>query len=375
MNPGKKPTRIQQETEKIHSAKDAPEPVAQPKAEPATKAARVEQKDTPKTDGEKPANIQQEREMILTKKEESSEVSRTTKPEAKNVNTGVVTQTKEESVKKTSKAEEKSVIPEKPITKEKEKVSKPKETEKPSMINKEKEEPSAPVKEPSPPLTAAERAYLMAKPAVSFDNAKKTEDDEAKRERRAKGPESIEILDEPVGWLKTEQVETKEPPKLKKPAAETKAAKIVKEKVQVEPKVEIKEAPKLSAPKKAVTEVVGEKPARAEVSRNEEAQTGVTEVNPPLTAAEKAYLQDKPAVPVRKESAKTEKPMDGEVKELKVTEAPKPMQTLGVPKIKEPSAQSKPHSPDETKKPKAPPPDAAKSFLDTKNLLKPVQVG
>jgi len=64
---------------------------------------------------------------------------------------------------------------------------------------------------------------------------------------------------------------------------------------------------------------------------------------------------------------------DGEMKKLRVTEVPKPMQTLGIPKVKEPGAQSQPHSNEESKKPKKLVPAPTDSYSGMKNLLKPVQ--
>lgn len=64
---------------------------------------------------------------------------------------------------------------------------------------------------------------------------------------------------------------------------------------------------------------------------------------------------------------------EGEMQKLQVTEIPKPMQRLGIPKVKEPGAQTKPHSNDETKKPRSLATAPTDSYSGIKNLLKPVQ--
>lgn len=64
---------------------------------------------------------------------------------------------------------------------------------------------------------------------------------------------------------------------------------------------------------------------------------------------------------------------DGEMKKLRVSEVPKPMQTLGIPKVKEPGAQTQPHSNEEAKKPRKLAPAPTDSYSGIKNMLKPVQ--
>lgn len=176
---------------------------------------------------------------------------------------------------------------------------------------------------------------------------------------------------------------------------------------KVEPKAEAKEATLLQpsqVPKPVKPEIrkIGEEPKQAALSKKEDEQQGSKEGPKPLsknvtspvapaskepepqTTKKEQELEKTPSTTStanRREANPGKKEKVGEiqelpenkVKKLSISEAPKPKQTLELPKIMEPAAQTKPHSTNDAKKLAAPKQDAAQSFTDIKNLLKPVQ--